>query len=113
MKSSMEYESSGARIKNCALDFLYLGYDITDDDDYNDDDDKQESSWVVMEGDVVLKSTFMYCDFCRMIKAAPPHERHHLTTLASTLLSSFEQVLKLSDLICIYPIDIYMTDPIQ
>ncbi|GMH10913.1 hypothetical protein Nepgr_012754 [Nepenthes gracilis] len=78
----MEYNGSWRRIKNCALDFLSVGCDPTEEEEW----------WDWMQRNVLLKSMFFYCDFCKMIPAAPPHQKKPLSHLATALLSSFQEL---------------------
>lgn len=69
------------RIKKCAFEFL----SIVDLMDYED-------RWDLMGRDIHLKSTFLYCDFYRVISNAPKEEKRPLIDLANKLFHSIEEV---------------------
>lgn len=79
----VELRGSAHRIKKCACDLLSIGGDLVDDDD----------SWDLMGNDLRLKSTFLYCDFNRMISSAPRDQKKPLTELANKLFCSIEEVM--------------------
>ncbi|XP_030960886.1 photosynthetic NDH subunit of lumenal location 3, chloroplastic-like isoform X1 [Quercus lobata] len=78
----VELRGSAHRIKKCACDLLSIGGDLVDDDD----------SWDLMGNDLRLKSTFLYCDFNRMISSAPRDQKKPLTELANKLFCSIEEL---------------------
>ncbi|KAL0012596.1 hypothetical protein SO802_007704 [Lithocarpus litseifolius] len=98
----VELRGSAHRIKKCACDLLSIGGDLVDDDD----------SWDLMGNDLRLKSTFLYCDFNRMISSAPRDQKKPLTELANKLFCSIETFINLYifincyDKIC-FPVDIH------
>jgi photosystem II oxygen-evolving enhancer protein 3 len=87
----VEWKGSAYRIKKCAFDLLSIGGDLIDDDE----------SWDLMGKDLRLKSTFLYCDFNRMISSAPRDQKKSLTELANKLFCSIEEVNICSYLCCV------------
>lgn len=80
----MELKGSVYRIRKGAYDLLAIGDDLMDDDD----------SWDLVGRDIRLKSTFLYCDFSKMISSAPQDQKKGLTELANKLFCSIEEVSK-------------------
>lgn len=78
----MEFKGSANRIRKCACDLLSIGGDIIDDDD----------SWDLIRRDLQLKSTFLYCDFNKMISSAPKDQKKALAELANKLFCSIEEL---------------------
>ncbi|CAK9166754.1 unnamed protein product [Ilex paraguariensis] len=78
----VEFKGSAHRIRKCAFDLLCIGDDLMDDDD----------SWDLMGRDLQLKSTFLYCDFNKMISSAPNNQKKALTDLANKLFCSIEEL---------------------
>ncbi|KAK9983764.1 hypothetical protein SO802_033289 [Lithocarpus litseifolius] len=81
----VEFRGSAHRIKKCACDLLSIGGNLVDDDD----------SWDLMGNYLRLKSTFLYCDFNRMISSAPRDQKKPLTELANKLFCSIETLINL------------------
>ncbi|XP_057961804.1 photosynthetic NDH subunit of lumenal location 3, chloroplastic-like [Malania oleifera] len=116
-KMAVDGESRGSafRIKNCAFDLLssweHLIMEDDDDDDDNvvrdpmaDDAGDDDYEWLdLMQRDLRLKSTFLYCDFNQMISAAPHDDQSKsLTQLANKLLSSIQELDTASSSGCIH-----------
>ncbi|KAE9450798.1 hypothetical protein C3L33_17301, partial [Rhododendron williamsianum] len=80
----VEFKGSVYRIRKCAFDLLAIGDDLMDDD----------YSWDLVGRDLRLKSTFLYCDFRKMISSAPQDQKKGLTKLANKLFCSIEEVCK-------------------
>ncbi|KAK9988918.1 hypothetical protein SO802_029157 [Lithocarpus litseifolius] len=81
----VELRGSAHRIKKCACDLLSIGGDLVDDDGIG----------TLMGNDLRLKSTFLYCDFNRMISSAPRDQKKPLTELANKLFCSIETLINL------------------
>ncbi|KAI8538435.1 hypothetical protein RHMOL_Rhmol09G0103200 [Rhododendron molle] len=78
----VEFKGSVYRIRKCAFDLLAIGDDLMDDDD----------SWDLVGRDLRLKSTFLYCDFRKMISSATQDQKKGLTKLANKLFCSIEEL---------------------
>ncbi|KAK9992774.1 hypothetical protein SO802_022477 [Lithocarpus litseifolius] len=81
----VELRGSAHRIKKCACDLLSIGGNLVDDDGIG----------ILMENDLRLKSTFLYCDSNRMISSAPRDQKKPFTELANKLFCSIETLINL------------------
>ncbi|KAK1387213.1 Photosynthetic NDH subunit of lumenal location 3 like [Heracleum sosnowskyi] len=77
----MEFKGSAIRIRRCACELLSIGDDLMDD----------EESWDLFSRDLHLKSTFLYCDFSKVISGAPQDQKKSLTKLGNRLFSLIEE----------------------
>ncbi|KAL8157742.1 hypothetical protein AgCh_002447 [Apium graveolens] len=78
----MEFRGSAIRIRSCACELLSVGDVLMDD----------EESWDVVRRDLQLKSTFLYCDFSKVISGAPRDQKKSLTKLGNRLLCLIEEL---------------------
>lgn len=78
----MEFKGSAIRIRRCACELLSIGDDLMDD----------EESWDLVRRDLQLKSTFLYCNFSKVISDAPEDQKKSLTKLGNRLFSLIEEV---------------------
>ena len=80
-----EYKGSVFRIRKCAFDLLSLEEDLVDDD-CNDE------WWELIERDLRLKSTFLYCDLNKVISNTHDEHKEAFTSLANKLFYYMEEV---------------------
>lgn len=85
-----EFKAIARRIRKCALDLLSLGGDLINENDDNDYD-----SWDLIQKDLRLKSTFLFCDLNKMINGAARDHRNALTELSNKFFCSIEEVILL------------------
>ena len=78
----MEFKGSAIRIRSCARELLSIRDDLMDDDE----------SWDFFRRNLELKSTFLYCDFSKVISGAPQDQKKSLTKLGNRLFCSIEEV---------------------
>lgn len=83
----MEYRGLVVRIRKCAYDLVLLEEDLVDDDDDCDDE-----WWELMERELRLKSTFLYCDLNKVISSADDEHKKPFTSLANRLFYYMEEV---------------------
>ncbi|KAM7463310.1 hypothetical protein LguiA_031431 [Lonicera macranthoides] len=80
-----EFKAIARRIRKCALDLLSLGGDLIDEDD-------NYESWDLIQKDLRLKSTFLFCDLNKMINSAARDHKNALTELSNKFFCSIEEV---------------------
>ncbi|ERN09523.1 hypothetical protein AMTRI_Chr09g13110 [Amborella trichopoda] len=78
----MDRKGSAIRIKKCAYDLLSI-WDLIEED---------QESWELVVRDLRLRSTFLYCDFNKLISSSSPDQKQALTDLANKLFSYIEQL---------------------
>lgn len=78
----MEFKGSAIRIRRCACELLSIGDDLMDD----------EESRELVRKDLQLKSTFLYCDFSKVISGAPQDQKKSLNKLGNRLFCLIEEV---------------------
>ncbi|ONK75347.1 uncharacterized protein A4U43_C03F15890 [Asparagus officinalis] len=76
---NLEYKGSVLRFRKCVFDLLSMEEDIVDDDDCDDE------WWHLIERDLRLKSTFLYCDINKVIANAHEEHKEAFTCLANKL----------------------------
>ena len=82
----MEYKGSVFRVRKCAFDLLSLEDDLVDEDGCDDE------WWEMIERDLRLKSTFLYCDLNKVISNTHDEHKEAFTTLANKLFYYMEEV---------------------
>ncbi|KAJ0963897.1 hypothetical protein J5N97_029019 [Dioscorea zingiberensis] len=82
---SMESRGSVHRIKQCADDLL-----VSMEDELVDEDG--EISWELMGRDLLLKSTFLFCDLTQVLSTAPLDHKKNLTDLANNFFFYIDEL---------------------
>ena len=82
MESMKSTRGSVQRIKQSANDLMVLMEEeiVVVDDDVEEDGD---ICWDLMGRDLILKSTFLFCDITNVLSNAPLHHKPNLTLLAN------------------------------
>lgn len=78
----MDFKGSANRIRICACELMSIGDDLMDDEESRD----------FVGRALQLKSTFLYCDFSKVISGSPEDQKRSLTELANRLFCSIEEV---------------------
>lgn len=86
----MEYKGSVCRIRKCAFDLLSMEEELIDDEDFDD------QWWELMERDLHLKSTFLYCDLNKVISNTNDENKEAFTNLANKLFCYMQEVSSLT-----------------
>ncbi|KAG0472923.1 hypothetical protein HPP92_014780 [Vanilla planifolia] len=81
----LECKGSVFRIKKCAFDFLSMEEDLIDDEEYG-------IWWELIERELRLKSTFLYCDLNHVILNSCEEQKRSLTDLANRFFHCMEEL---------------------
>uniref|UniRef100_A0A7N0ZYR9 Uncharacterized protein n=1 Tax=Kalanchoe fedtschenkoi TaxID=63787 RepID=A0A7N0ZYR9_KALFE len=96
MAEEMEMKGSVRRIKSCAFDLIAIGSELMEEDQQQlqgDGDEDEFVLWDLIERELRLKSTFLYCDFAKMISLVHiTDHKNRLTQLANKLFDAIEEV---------------------
>lgn len=81
----MEYNGSVFRIRKCVFDLLSLEDDLVEDD-------CDEEGWDLIQREIRLKSTFLYCDFNKVIANRDDEDKEAFTNLANKLFYYLQEL---------------------
>ncbi|XP_039127065.1 uncharacterized protein LOC120263255 isoform X2 [Dioscorea cayenensis subsp. rotundata] len=100
MDSMKSTKGSVQRIKQCANDLMVLMEEEIvvhkeEEEEEEEEEVKEEDGeicWDLMGRDLILKSTFLFCDLTNVLSNAPLHHKANLTLLANNFLFYIDEL---------------------